>query len=242
MPSRADVEDLRRLLNALSARAKADLTRLWSQLPTNDLTALRKALEVAWPELLGQYGEVAAAVAADVFEGWATDLGLTPKTTIVRPVDADRANGRMRWAIGQPEAFGNMVLILDELVKQPARRTIQRSAEASGGAWARVPSGSDTCKFCIVLASRGAVYASKESATTVVGRGKTKRSRGTRSLGAKYHGGCNCQAILVRDEGDYPKGYDPDALYDRYDAARSATGSGDLKAILSQMRQQDGTH
>lgn len=259
MPSTADVEALRRVLNAISARAKADLARIWAGLDTADVRAVRKALEVAWPELLATYGDLTATVAADVFEVWADELGLRPKVELVRPVDPERANARMRWAIGQPQALGSLTVILDELVKQPGRRTIQRSAEASGGAWARVPTGADTCSFCRMLASRGAVYSSKESALRVGGRGAPGtpsvpgmggrgrraggiRLRGSQQYGAKFHGDCDCTTVLVRGPEDYPKGYDPDALYEQYDAARSAADSGNPKAILSAMREQDGTH
>lgn len=155
MPSQSDVEALRRALNAISARSKADLARIWAGLDTTDIRAVRRALEVVWPDLLATYGDMAATISADVFEVWAEDLGLRPKVVLVRPVDAPRAVARMGWAIGQPEALGSLTVILDELVKQPGRRTIQRSAEASGGGWARVPTGSETCAFCRMLASRG---------------------------------------------------------------------------------------
>lgn len=223
MPSAADVEALRRALNAISNRAKADLARIWAGLDTADVRAVRKALEVAWPDLLAAYGDLTATVAADVFEVWAEDLGLRPRVELVRPVDPDRANARMRWAIGQPQALGSLTVILDELVKQPGRRTIQRSAEASGGAWARVPTGADTCNWCRMLASRGAVYHTKQLAKF-----------GTK--GKKYHGDCDCTPILVRGPEDYPKGYDPDALYDEYNIARRSAGSGDMRDIAAEMR------
>ena len=228
MPSRSDVEALRRALNGLSVRAKADLARLWPQLPTGDIVALRTALEVVWPELIASYGELSAAVAADVFESWAEEIGLRPKVEIVRPVDPPRANARMRWAIGLADPMGSLRVILDELVKQPARSTIQRSAGASGGLWARVPTGAETCAFCRMLASRGAVYESKASAST--------------SKGRKFHGDCDCTPVLVASPDDYPAGYNPDALYESYQAARSAADSGSPSKILAQMRSQDDIH
>lgn len=226
MPSQADVEFLRRGLNRLSGRAKADLLALWAQLPVGDVAAMRQALEVVWPELVASYGELAGTVGADVFEAWAEEQGVRPRVEMVRPVDADRANARMRWAIGQPDALGCLTVILDELVKQVARSTIGRSAGASRMRFARVPAGHETCAFCIMLGSRGAVYWSAEKA------GKMR----------KYHGDCDCQAIACRGPEDYPDGYDPAALYDRYQAARSAAGSGDPTSILAQMRSQDDIH
>ncbi len=60
---------------------------------------------------------------------------------------------------------------------------------------ARVPSGSETCQFCIMLASRGAVYKSKETAS---------------------HAHANCDCKVVPDFGDGIEGYDPDLYYDMW--------------------------
>src|SRR5699024_3124565 len=120
---------------------------------------------------------------------------------------------------------GSLLLILDELVKQPYRSTLQRSAAAAGAGWARVPSGAETCSFCLMLASRGAVYESERSAG---------------GDGHKFHGDCDCTPVLARSDADLP--YDVEALYDQYEAARNAAGSGSTKKILSELRKQQGTH
>lgn len=88
-------------------------------------------------------------------------------------------------------------------------------------AYARVPayrgqrSGKGPCEFCIVLASRGAVYADTVTA-------------GERGTGNEYHDDCYCVPTLMRkadpesgdfgDPSDWPKGYNPKRLYsDIYD-------------------------
>ena len=61
----------------------------------------------------------------------------------------------------------------------------------SGGGWCRVPVG-ETCAFCLILASQGAWYKSKETA-----------------LGTSpdhYHRGCNCIAVYHADANSI-KGY-----------------------------------
>ncbi len=229
MPSRREVDDLSAALRALSTRAKGDLLALWRTLPDpGDLPAVRVALERTWPELIAAYGDMSATVAADVFEAWASDLGIAPEVVMVEPVDMDRANARMRWAIGTPEQVGTLSVVLDELVKQPGRSTLAKSAVASGAGWARVPRGAHTCAFCSMLASRGAVYS---TARTASGDGR------------KFHGECDCAVILVRDSRDYPDGYDPDALANAYaDATVRYHGAIDTKATLSAMRESAGTH
>ena len=218
MASSADLEAIRRALNGLSAKARGDFMKVWSQLDQTDAAATRRVLMAFWPDLLTTYGGMASALAADVFEVQAEALGVKPKTRLVRAVDAERASARLGWALSTTETLGNAVVLLDELVKQPYRATFAASAGASGAGWARVPSGAETCPWCLILASRGAVYRSKDTAA-----------------GRKYHGDCDCTPTLVRDESDYPDGYDPDALYQRYlEASAKSTGPG-LAAVAKAM-------
>ena len=80
--------------------------------------------------------------------------------------------------------------------------------------YARVPGGEDTCAFCNMLASRGPVYRSAESA------GADDPDH--------YHANCQCEIVPMFDsvyQGQASRmhslstsveGYDPDALYDQY--------------------------
>ena len=226
MPRASDVSALTRALNGLSAAARGDLVDVWAAVPdVGDLAAVRAALDSRWPELIAAYAEVGSALAADMVELWAMDAGLRPRTVDVAPVDPVRANARMGWAIGTGTQLGSLAVVLDELVKQPARSLIQKSAVASGGAWARVPAGRETCKWCLMLGSRGAVYSAADRAG---------------AEGRKFHGDCDCQIVLVRDESDYPDGYDPGALMDRYLSAAAGAGSGRPKEVLAAWREAEG--
>ena len=122
------------------------------------------------------------------------------------------------------------------LVLQPGRDTVWDSAFADPvrTGVARVPSGTDTCAFCIMLASRGAVYQSEVSAELVVGRGSNRtgydangvrlrggvgggtKTRGKQDLGKRFHDNCDCATVTIRSAADYPEGYDPDALTELY--------------------------
>lgn len=198
---------------------------IWESMRASDRVVVSRALTEGWEWVLERYGNMAATLAADFFEVEAANLGLRPRIQLAAAVDP-RADAKLGWALSTANQWGNLVVALDELVKQPYRDTFQDSAHASGGAWARVPTGATTCAFCRMLASRGAVYRSSESA----GEGKT------------FHGKCDCGVVLVRDERDYPKGYDPAALYDQYEAGRAEAQSGDPKKILAAMRAQSGTN
>ena len=73
--------------------------------------------------------------------------------------------------------------------------------------FARVPTGDETCDFCLMLASRGFVYSSEATA------GAIKLDH--------YHSGCSCRVICQWDDGDV-EGYDTDAIYDRWQDAINA--------------------
>lgn len=62
---------------------------------------------------------------------------------------------------------------------------VEADPEAIG--WLRVTDG-DPCAFCAMLSSRGPVYRSERSATTVVS------SRAKRAIGDQYHDHCACSA------------------------------------------------
>lgn len=103
---------------------------------------------------------------------------------------------------------------LDWEVKASAGRCTQYNVRidpfGSETRYARVPTGEETCDFCIMLASRGPVYHSEESA------------------GAYDHYHANCDCRIVPFWGTYDigpsrrgsimsiEGYDPDALYGQY--------------------------
>lgn len=72
-----------------------------------------------------------------------------------------------------------------------------------GAMFARVPTGIETCPFCLMLASRGAVY----------------HSRKTAGEWGRFHRGCDCK-VVPSFEGDpdaeLVQGVKPRELYERY--------------------------
>ena len=227
MASKAEVARVRQALAGLSESARQSFLQVWASLDLNDWSELRRVLEEFWPELVGHFGEMAAVLASDQFLLEAAELGISGDPRMVRGVDPGRANARMRWALGTPSLLGSLLTLLDELVKQPYRSTLQGSAERAGVGWARVPSGSEPCAWCLMLASRGGVYESRASASV-------------RQDGRKYHGDCYCVPVLTKSDGDLP--YDAGRLSTLYERARNAAGSGSTKDILAELRAQQGIH
>lgn len=106
---------------------------------------------------------------------------------------------RVRAAVGS--------LAADE-VKRLANRTMTDNCARDGVRYARVPAGAETCGFCLMLASRGFVYHTRETAGEM----------------NHYHRSCDCKVVAGFDGLTGVEGYDPGALYDLYSEARSRLG------------------
>lgn len=209
-------------LSALSAQAQQALVAGLSGVDLRDGARVRSALALLWPDILHVYGDSAVGLASDFFEEWAAGMGV--KSAVYSGTESsERELARMRWATTQPAILPNLVGVLDELVKGRARKTMQESAQQSGLRFARVPTGHETCAFCRLLASRGAVYLSRQTASATYS-------------GSSYHGHCDCVPVPVRGPEDYPHGYDPDRYLDEYLDARDAAGSTDISKVLAEMR------
>ena len=92
------------------------------------------------------------------------------------------------------EAFGNYLQnVINESIRKTGDANLWRDYERglAGGRWCRVPVG-ETCAWCLMLASQGAWYVSRESAL-----GETADH---------YHRDCNCIAVYHAD-AESIKGY-----------------------------------
>lgn len=206
------VEEFRDTLRDVVTLSERELTAFLLSLDFENVVATTNALEIFMPALVAEYGEIGAAAAVDFYDE------LREASTATKPYKAQMAEipeqkaiqASVRWAVGPlfqaesnpTQAISNLTEVNDRFVKAAPRNTIFYSAQkdTSRASFARVPSGSKTCEFCLMLASRGAVYANAKSA------GETK----------KFHGHCDCQIIPMWDGDEYPEGYDPESLYDKY--------------------------
>ena len=227
MVSRREINEYGDATRQLSAMARRDLEQVFRSLDASRPELTRDLLLEILPALVAEYGDLAAALAAEWYESVAPGRALAAGA-----VDAARVTGAVRfhagglWTPSAADAAGALAVKLDQYIREPGRRTIEQAAARNNVAWARVPSGKETCSFCLVLASRDASYLTRESAL------KSKRT------GEAYHGMCNCEAVPIASDDDYPEGYDPTDLYDLYSASRDAAGSGDIRDITAAMRRE----
>jgi hypothetical protein len=229
MIDRDSIERFRKANASLSERTRRALEAFFLTLDFSKPEAARNALLEFLPALTGQYGEVAATLAADWYEELRGASGATGRfRAITAPsVPAGAVEEKVRFLAGhlwtpEPMAMlGGLLIAADKYVKQPGRDTMASNARREGVRWARVPTGAKTCSWCLVLASRDAVYATKQSAG---------------GDGHRFHGACDCVATRIAKASDYPEGYLPDDYYAMYQAARNEAASGDMKDVAAAFR------
>jgi hypothetical protein len=243
VPSRAELEQQAALQAALTEMAWQQFQAAWAALGLTSSTvttaAVIDAVTDMFADLVDAWGDVAATAAADFYDEMRGRAGAAGGFAAILAAAASRNQvaGTVTWAMNTVSpagedfdpaaALGKLQGPLQRLIRQTGRATIDESArrDPSRPRVARVPMGDDTCAFCLVLASRGPVYRSTTSA----------------GHDTKYHDFDDCEQVLVwTPDDELPEGYDPGVLYGKYEDARRAAGSSDLRKILRQLRLQEG--
>lgn len=155
----------RRALTLVTGAAVATVQRLLGSL-TGSPEAQRADLLEAVPEILGYYTLGSAALAADFYDDERERAGARGRFT-AEPVVPDRARkigNAIAWATeplfapGEETVADRLAPVVQMETARPYRDTIttnrERDPEAVG--WRRIAEGG--CKFCRMLAGRGAVY------------------------------------------------------------------------------------
>lgn len=200
----------------LERRINADVGRTYAQVvPRSGSGMTSVSRETLLAEALGAvaltYGPVATSFGMYLFEEY-TDRKATALLDDFTPAVTSSVISLSRKSEAPlPLLQGSIT----RHVMNRARGTIHGSVARNGDlAYARVPNyvnqrdGKGPCTFCIVLATRGPIYADTESA-------------GARGTGNEYHDECYCVPQIMRkaraddwgDPKDWPRGYNPERLY-----------------------------
>ncbi|MGQ4548294.1 VG15 protein [Dermabacteraceae bacterium P13077] len=152
--------------------------------------------------LLDKYGRANAASAFAALKGARLDAGvwgLIDAPVLIDSITAEQSAGAVAWAFrtdtgrrSAGEALPDLAGVVGRLSRLPARATVTASAFRAGTGWARVP-GVRACAFCLMLASRGAVYRSRNAAAL--------SSKGD---GFRFHDHCSCTVVEVLSDSDLP--------------------------------------
>ena len=229
---RSLLDSLTEEINALSGAGRQMVENALSRLapmfadddgliPNENVAALRAAACEVMEAVCGEMADLAAARAAGFYESVRklhvderfaarVDSGRDPAAT----AGAVRALVQSVVDTGNTDAFARD---LADRVDYEAKRAAGECVLSNGARdplkprFARVPSGAETCPFCIMLASRGFVY-------------WTERTAGSRG---HYHAHCDCRIVPSFDSyyagpsrrfsaTEVIEGYDLDGLYRRY--------------------------
>lgn len=191
------------------------------QNPAASVAEKREAAKLIMEGYVQGYDDVASEFAAEWYdhrtksEGISLDRAITMAVYSPEKTDAVARYQARKLAKGGDAAFAKAC---GEYARNDAFRSLNETIIANvgrdkdkGAKFARVPTGFETCTFCIMLASRGAVYHTRKTA------GEWKH----------FHRGCDCK-VVPSFEGDplaeVVDGVDPRDLYDRWQQFRIIDG------------------
>lgn len=205
----ANITDVQRYSKAVRRSidlAKRDILSVYLAVTADGAGAeeVRRAMQAAAQAIVRKYGNVASAAALEYYrglveggaDGFEPDMGDLAEYS---PYVAES----VRWAMGgetPDETAARLSQLTDFYVKRHATDTMVANAlrDPMDAYFARVPTGSTTCDFCITLASRGFVYATAKSAGAF----------------NSFHEGCDCQIVASREPG--VSGYDSQLYLEVY--------------------------
>lgn len=157
-------EETRRALTLVTTAAVSDATALLA----GSADQVRLALTDAAPAIVAYYSDGSAALAADHYDDL-RDIANPPKLYVAEPVvnlREEKIRTGVLWSVQplyQPEpdqvlAASRLAEVIQYETARPFRDTVTTNTrrDPSARGWQRISSGG--CRFCRMLAGRGAVY------------------------------------------------------------------------------------
>ena len=216
---RAALDFLSEQVTAISADAMAKVLEVLERVEwtPDNIAECREIVAAALAAVLPTYTDVSAQAGADFYDACRElCVGEAMGAEALSGFDFASTYGALR-AIVQDVVDEKPIEQFNAKVLERVDREIRRAANVSVAEntrrdplkpkYARVPSGADTCSFCLMLASFGFNTGSREAA-------------------AHTHANCDCR-IVPQWGGDSVEGYDPDEMYGRYNVCLDAIGGRD---------------
>lgn len=209
---RSYIERFTSSVNRISEQARAELAAALELVDySQDVATIREQVITIMQAYCEGATDLAAILSAEVYDGLreyeigsrmgaSTNSGRIPEAT----VHAVRAFAQ-KLVDGKTDEFKTLCIErLDYEVKRASAETILNNGNRDRirPRYARVPTGTETCDFCLMLASRGFVYKSLAAAS-------------------HFHSNCDCR-VIPSWKAFQVDGYDPDALRDEWVAAVDA--------------------
>ena len=206
---RSYIEDYSKALNVVSEQARERLIEALSQIDyTADVADIREAVIAIMQRACGASSTLAARLAAEFYDGLRVRFGIDDgfRAEVDSQREPEATSGAVRAfadkldnSIPNVSAFQQLCVDrIDYETRRAANECIAYNAknDPKKPRWARIPTGVETCDFCIMLASRGFVYHSEETASHA-------------------HAHCDCRVVPSWDKAG-AEGYDPDKYYDMW--------------------------
>lgn len=199
-------------VDRISEQAVSDLVRALRANPTMTRTELAHTIKV----INDKWGAVAAQDAADTMLLARAEAGVSGLPTpvpqlVVNEQMADAVAGWARAGADTQAVLKRAAASIDRSVRGASRTTVHEATKRARTRYARVPKVG-ACAFCLMLASRGAVYAKDTVATT--------------ESGSRYHDHCHCQGREILRDEDLP--LINRQLQEKWNSTRVATPNGVL--------------
>ena len=205
---RAALDYLTSEVNAISADAQERVMRVLSRIDWSNVADARALVVQAVEMVLGSSTKLAAQASAEFYDAArelviGNPLGAQAITGYVPEATEEAIRSFVRFIVvnGNVQQFNDQVLQrIDYELKRAAGNAMFENGRRDPRApkFARVPTGPETCDFCLMLASRGFVYTSEATA------GAVKLDH--------YHSGCDCRVVAQWGDGGV-EGYDTNAIY-----------------------------
>jgi hypothetical protein len=229
---RAYVDGFTRALNGVSAQCRRGLGDALARIDmTQDVATVREQVIAAMRVWCGCATDQAAVLAAEFYDGLREmELGARLGAVASSGREPEATDGAVRafaqqLVDGRPDELVRLCLDrLDYEVKVAAAQTALDNARRDPvkPRFARVPTGTETCDFCLMLASRGFVYHTEATASHA-------------------HAGCDCRTVPSWRAHEV-EGYDTKDLARRWQdaidakakerAERNGTDEADERAAI----------
>lgn len=245
MIGRADFDAYGRAVSAITDAASQECERqvlAWCRAhPDATVAETREAAREIMSGLAQVYDEASATLAAEWYDAQASAAGARLPEAITVTTYSDAQVERVahyqagKLAAGDVAEFAAACAeFLENGVRRSLNETIIANARRdreSGVLFARVPTGSETCSFCYMLASRGAVYESRKTA------GEQRH----------FHRHCDCKIVpgFKSDRfAEVVEGYRPLEMIDRMRQIERETGLkfGDDSSQMSRLTEYMRLH
>lgn len=177
------------LVDSATSRVERSL-RLWIGMHPDATAAEARQYSIELIDGMAQaYSGSASTLAARFYDEQAAASGMELEDAVTEiSYDAQWSSEKMHWAAGlygkgNAEGFVNAAAgVMANSVRRSLNDTIMVNAKRdkeAGARFARVPTGHETCAFCFMLATRGAVYHTRANAGEM----------------GQYHPHCDCKIV-----------------------------------------------